>query len=31
MSILNLELQSVGLARDLVPREEVEQEVSRCM
>ena len=30
MSVLNLGLQSVGLARELVPREEVEQEVSCC-
>ena len=30
MSVLNLGLQSVGFARELVPREEVEQEVSRC-
>ena len=30
MSVLNLGLQSVGLARELVPREEVEQEVSHC-
>ena len=30
MSVLNLGLQSVGLARELVARDEVEQEVSRC-
>ena len=30
MSVLNLGLPSVGLARELVPREEVEQEVSCC-
>ena len=30
MSVLNLGLQSIGLVRELVDRDEVEQQVSRC-